>query len=104
MMEETQHPEDKTRLNGASGRLKEALRGKNTFFKEYLENLSANEDTDYGPWKCAKKLEPQILIPTIRTKNGGWARTEDEKVENFAKHLVKVFQPFEGQTTPDEED
>jgi hypothetical protein len=42
--------------------------------------------------------------PTIRTENGGWVRTEDEKVENFAKYLVKVFQPFEGQTTPDEED
>jgi hypothetical protein len=25
-------------------------------------------------------------------------------MKNFAKHLVKVFQPFEGQTTPDEED
>jgi hypothetical protein len=53
-------------------------------------------------WKCAKNLKQlQILIAPIRKENGGWARTEDEKVETFAEHLVKVFQPFEVQTTPD---
>jgi hypothetical protein len=29
---------------------------------------------------------------------------QEQKMKNFAKHLVKVFQPFEGHTTPDEED
>jgi hypothetical protein len=29
---------------------------------------------------------------------------QEQKLGNFAKHLVKVFQPFEGHITPDEED
>jgi hypothetical protein len=104
--QQTQRPEDKTRLNRASRRLKEALQEqKNTSFKEYLEKLAASEDTDYALWKCVKNLkQSQILIPPVRTENGGWKRTEDEKVETFAKYLVKVFQPFEGQATPDEDD
>jgi hypothetical protein len=57
--------------------------------------LTANEDTDYALWKCAKNLKQlQILIAPIRKENGGWERTDDEKVETFAEHLVKVIQPF----------
>jgi hypothetical protein len=51
----------------------------------------------YALWQCAKNIkQPQILIPPIRTENGGWARTEDEIVETSAENLVKVFQPSEG--------
>jgi hypothetical protein len=67
-------------------------------------NLSANEDTYYVLWKCTKNLKkPLLLIPPVRTENGGWPRSDHEEVDTFAKHLVKVFQPYEGQTTPDEE-
>jgi hypothetical protein len=67
-------------------------------------NLSANEDTYYVLWKCTKNLKkPLLLIPPVGTENGGWPRSDHEEVETFAKHLVKVFQPYEGQTTPDEE-
>jgi methylmalonyl-CoA mutase N-terminal domain/subunit len=43
--QQTQHAKDKTRLNRAFRRLKEALQEqKETSFKEYLENLSANKE------------------------------------------------------------
>jgi hypothetical protein len=55
--QQTQHAKDKTILNRAFRRLKEALQEqKETFFKEHLENLSANKEADYVLRKCAKDL------------------------------------------------
>lgn len=75
--QQTKHPEDKTRLNQANRKLKDVLqKTRNDTLKEFLENLTPNEDTEYLLWKTTRNLkQPETPIPPIKMENGKWART-----------------------------
>lgn len=98
-------PQNKTKLNRATRELKTMLKNmKNESVQNYLENLSATQNTDYSLWKATSKLKrPTSNIPPIRKNDGTWARNDREKAETFAQHLVKVFTPFERNITQEEE-
>jgi len=58
----------------------------------YLRNLSPFEISDYTSWKTAKKLKQLQQTSLSITKQDGYgARTDQEKANTFAEHLVKVF-------------
>lgn len=91
----TRSPENKTRLNQITRQLKGLLNNhKNSNIERYLQNLTATEATEYSLWKAVKKLNKgQQHNPPIRTVDGTWAKSNKEKAEAFAEHLVNVFQP-----------
>ena len=91
----THHPDDKRKWNSAARQLKRLLENlKNEGIQDYLENLSPNESTDYSLWKATKRLKrPLLQIPPIHKPDGSWARSNTEKSQPFAEHLVNVFQP-----------
>jgi hypothetical protein len=44
--------------------------------------------------KTTKNLKRPIMqTPPIKTLDGSWARTNEQKASRFAEHLVKIFQP-----------
>ncbi|KAL7291223.1 hypothetical protein TKK_0014836 [Trichogramma kaykai] len=88
----TRNSQIKTRLNKAIKELKTLLRDdKNEKVNNYLKNLAPTALTDYSLWKATKYLNrPQQFIPPIKTASK-WVRSDQEKAENFAEHLSKVF-------------
>lgn len=101
----TRHPSDKNRLNRAERSLKTLLQNhKNQAVQDFLKNLTPTEATEYSLWKATKKLKKTLTpVPPIRKENGNWARSDQEKVETFAEHLAKVFQPFPAEDLQTEE-
>ncbi|CAG9124649.1 unnamed protein product [Plutella xylostella] len=87
--------QDKTNLNRAARELKEIIEeNQNATFKDKLSQLSATKKDNYSLWKITKNLKrPQQPIPPIRTPQGTWAKTPQEKVDVFAEHLSQVFTP-----------
>ena len=71
--------------------------------RNYLENLTPTEATDYSLWKADRTRRPQPFFPPIRRENGSWARSDSEKATLFAEHLYKTFQPLESNITEQEE-
>ena len=77
---------------------------KNESIQEYLKGLTATEITDYSLYKATRRLKrPQVPVPPIKTDEGNWASTNQEKAETFARHLSKVFKPFDSEITQEEE-
>ncbi|KAL7295758.1 hypothetical protein TKK_0011101 [Trichogramma kaykai] len=101
----TRTRENKTRLKNAIKHLKKILHeDKNSKINYYLQNLTPTASTDYSLWKATKKLKrTQQFIPPIRTMNK-WARSDQEKAENFAEYLSKVFDTPQRQITSEEEE
>lgn len=101
------YPEDKRRFNTATRELRRMIQKlKNDTFQEYVQGLSATDDTDYSLWKATRQLKQATQhIPPIRNKNGTWARSDYEKANCFAEYLEEVFKPNEipGNTTDEEE-
>lgn len=92
--------ENKTILNRLSNKLKNLLKEmKNKSLSLYLENLSGTKESNYSLWKAAKNFDrPISQIPPLRKNDNSWARSALEKVELFANHLEKTFQPIPQQT------
>lgn len=71
--------------------------------ESYLENLAADEETEYSLWKARRKLRrPITQIPPIRRSDGTWTRDSKQKVETFAEHLAEIFQPNNIQSDAEE--
>lgn len=67
---------------------------KNAGIQMYLWNISPSDTSDYTLWKATKKLkQPQQTSLPIKKQNGNWVRTDQEKADTFAEHLIKVFTP-----------
>lgn len=100
----TRSDPDKREYNRANKQLKTLLsQHKNQGIQNYLENLSANEQTNYSLWKATRKIKrPTPHVAPIHQENGRWARSSKEKADAFAEYLTKVFTPFPCQL-PDEE-
>lgn len=93
--QQTRNPADKTILNRYGQKIKRMIcELKEKSFETYINNLSANEETDYSLWKATKKIKrPIIHVPPIRNRDGNWARNNKEKTEIFADHLDEIFRP-----------
>ena len=90
-------PEKKRLLNQLTRKLKATLKlYKNGLVHKYLSELTPTEATDYNLWKATKSLkQKQQINHPVKKPDGTWARTYEEKAENFATHLSHVFTPWE---------
>jgi hypothetical protein len=98
-------PENKRQLNKATKELKNLMvQLKNENIQKHLEQLTATERTEYSLWKALKHIKkPRTFLPPIKKPNGDWAKTDQEKAENFAEYLTTVFQPADNEASQDTE-
>lgn len=91
----TRAPQDKNIFNWLSRHLKNEIKNwKNNNMNTYLSNLTSNKSTDYSLWKATKNMKrPITQIPPIRKLDGSWARSNEQKANTFAEHLVEIFKP-----------
>ena len=91
----TRLPEDKNKFNNISNKLNRIIKNiDEKRFTNYVENMSADKDTNYSLWRVTKKYKrPIARISPIKNDTGDWMRKDEEKVEVFAKHLQNVFRP-----------
>lgn len=94
----TRAPQHKTVLNRLCNRLRDSIREfKSNKIATYLENLSAERESNYSLWKALKGIrKPQMQAPPIRKNDRTWAKSDKEKAELFALHLEETFKPFDG--------
>lgn len=101
----TRSPELKSKLNKAIKSLRKLLHTEaNDNVQNYLRTLGPTQGTDYSIWKATKRLkQPQISFPPLRSSDGEWARSAEEKAEIFAQHLTEVFTPHPGEVQTEDE-
>src|SRR5215469_8941098 len=92
----TRYPEDKIEFNRLNNLLKRKIwEAKNNKFRDFINNLTANQSTDYSLWKCTRNLQrPQIHESPLRTQDGKWISDPRQKANLFADHLAEVFKPL----------
>ena len=97
--QETRHPLDKKLLNKANKELRIKLNQKEQeATAKYLSKLTATNSTNYSLWKSVKSIsQPTQRIPPLKDFKGSWAKTNSEKVQVFAEHFSKVFEPYQSQ-------
>ncbi len=88
---------DKTYFNIISNKASKAIKEfKSDCLDNYLKDLGPGGDKNYSLWKATRRFNrPSTQIPPIKHRLGNWIRNDTEKVEYFADHLAKVFQPHE---------
>lgn len=93
--QQSRDPADKTVLNRKTQMLKREIQKlKEESINFYLQNLTADVETEYSLWKATKRIKrPIAQIPPIRKRDGTWAHDNKQKAEIFADHLAEVFQP-----------
>lgn len=99
----SRNPIDKNTFNRLTNQLKNKLKqNKEETYQHYLSNLSR---TDHSIWKVTKRgKRPQTIKSPIRTTNGGWARSDQEKADAFSLYFQNVFTPHEDNLDPAIED
>lgn len=102
----TRSPVDKKILNRAIAELKVLLQKiENEQTEEFLSQLSPTQNTDHSLWRATKYLKrPTIHVPPLRNEDNTWARSDEEKANLFARHLVKTFQPWPANNESSSED
>lgn len=97
---QTRHPTDKTILNNKAQQLRREIKKvKEDSISSYLSTITPYESTNYSLWKATKKIKrPITQIPTIKRKDGSWARDSKAKAETFSDHLADIFQPNDLET------
>lgn len=100
----SRHPDDKKALNKAARELKSTLKEiESATTKAHLQSLTATSATNYSLWKVCKGYnQPTNPKPPLRMEGNKWARTAQEKANEFAKHLVNVFVPNEAHRDSDD--
>lgn len=90
---QTRSPQDKNLLNNATQTLSRAIsKFTNENLEKHLENLTYDSKTEYSLWKATKYLKrPITQASAIRTVDGNWAKSNQEKVQVFAKYLTSIF-------------
>ncbi|GAB0098472.1 hypothetical protein DMENIID0001_142100 [Sergentomyia squamirostris] len=93
---------DKTAFNVAVKELKRAMTAaSNASLETYLSRLDPSNTSDYNLWKATRYLKhQQHSVPPVRSVDGDWLRTDQEKAYAFANHLQKVFTPWETGDSP----
>lgn len=95
--QQTRDPTIKNKLNNLAQRIRrEILKIKNRSICSYLESLTYTKDTEYSLWKATKYLKrPVMHVPPIKTSDGSFAKTREEKAESFAEYLELTFKPHQ---------
>ena len=98
-------PQSKRILNAKTQELKERLNNnKNDCIQTFLSELKPTEDTDYSLWRATKRIKQVTnASPPIRTRQGTWVRSNEDKVRVFAEHLSRVFQPHPSENKSEDE-
>ncbi|CAB0031424.1 unnamed protein product, partial [Trichogramma brassicae] len=77
---------------------------RNQGIQEYLEGLTATENTQYSLWKATNKIKRPIVNDSpIRKDDGTWARTTVDKLQVFEKYFTNVFTPVSRIISAEEE-
>ena len=102
----TNKSSSRQRYNKIAKELKHLLQTlKNGGIRNYLQELTPTEATDYSLWKATRKIkQPQHQTPPVRINRNTWARTEKQKATAFAKHPASVLQPLPSQLSALEEE
>ena len=92
----TRNPNDKRYLNRLTHKLHATIQDfNNETFEYYITNLEPN---DHSLWRATKKLKrPTTPIAPLRREDGTWARSNSEKAQIYAEHLVRTFTPLNNQ-------
>lgn len=93
----TYAPADRQDYNQISRRLKNRLKEiRNEEFEQYISKLSRTDHSIWKPIQNSKK--PTTPAPPVRKNiNEPWAKSDAEKANLFAEHLVSVFQPLDNE-------
>jgi hypothetical protein len=85
--------EDKNTFNRINNQLNRLIKDMNKRnFEAYLENLIANDDTNYSLWKATRKFKrPVTRILKLKDEFEEWVRDKG-KADVFARYLPRVFQ------------
>ncbi|KAL4127024.1 hypothetical protein QTP88_011222 [Uroleucon formosanum] len=88
----THYPEDKSRYNMLSNKLKSLLKiHKNNSYKNYLQNLSLKNGSLWRKTKSILRLKE--ITPPLQRPNNTLAVTDSEKADALANELSTVFIP-----------
>jgi hypothetical protein len=100
--QKTRSTENKTILNNLTQQLTREIRKiKNKSVNKYLQELTAESETDYSLWRVTKYLKRPVChkLP-LRRENGTWDKENKEKAE----HLENTFTPNTSEDIEDELD
>ncbi|CAG9133710.1 unnamed protein product [Plutella xylostella] len=93
----SRHPDDKRAFNKAAAELKKVLiDAENETLNLYLQNLTPTDPAkkEYSLWKAVKSRDkPQQAQHPLKTQDGTWAKTDEEKAEAYGQFLRDVFTP-----------
>ena len=88
----THYPDDKSRYNMLSNKLKSLLKThKNDSYKNYLQNLSLQNGSLWRKTKSILRLKE--TTPPLLRPNNSLAVTDKEKADTLAEELSTVFRP-----------
>lgn len=92
----TRDPIIKTLLNRITKELKQELKYmKETEIANHIKNLTPYKDTEYSLWKeMAHIKKPVQRKEPIRSSNGTWLISEDQKAEAFKNHFTNQFTSY----------
>jgi hypothetical protein len=98
-------PQDKAKLNKTVKDLNQQLNDeKQKTIQTHFESLTAIEATEYSLWKATKRLKrPQTSIHALRTEEGEWAKSDQQKANVVAEHFANIFKPYNSETSEVEE-
>lgn len=100
------NPANKTALNNCAQHLKRMIKeNTNKVIENYLIDLTNDSTTEYSLWKATKRIKrPVTSMPPIRSTDGTWARSNEQKANRFAEHLENTFKPNESNVQIDLEE
>uniref|UniRef100_A0A2S2Q352 Putative RNA-directed DNA polymerase n=1 Tax=Sipha flava TaxID=143950 RepID=A0A2S2Q352_9HEMI len=88
----THYPDDKTRYNMLSNKLKSLLKiHKNDSYKNYLQNLSLKNGSLWRKTKSILRIKE--ITPPLRRPHNSLATTDKEKADTLAEGLSSAFVP-----------
>lgn len=62
----------------------------------FLQNLTPFENTNYSLYKATKYLKKtQSFSEPLQRPDGSWTKTNQEKTNEFSRHLAQVFRPHQ---------
>lgn len=62
----------------------------------FLEKATANKSLKFALWKLTKRFKRQVAPKfPVHYPDGTWAKSPQDRAEEFARNLEKRFQPFE---------
>ena len=88
----TRLPSDKNYYNNLTQTLKRKLSQiRNDSYSNWITSLTLK---DGSLWRATRNcLKQQITQTPLKTTNGTWCKSDNEKAETFRAHLAEVFQP-----------